>query len=434
MNEPETARAAVGLRAGVLARLPRRQIVVAMTFAACIIAYTDRVNISVASLAMQEQLHWSDAEKGLVFGAFFAGYMVFMFAGGVLSTRFGGKLVLGLSVLAWSVFTLLTPAAAALSLPALLVARIGMGVGEAAMFPGAYELFGRWVPPTERARAAARMLSGIPIGTIVGLIGAGWLATRFGWPAAFYAFGIAGLVWVAVWFRSIANNPAQDPRVSPTELALLPTGPSVRAWGLQGFGRQLLRAPVVAVVSAHFALTWSLYVLLSWLPSYFRDVQGLSIASAGLYSAAPWLVMFATANIAAVAADRMIASGLPVTRTRKLMQCGSLAGTAALLLLLQQAHSPGSALALLCVATGVLGISWAGFGPAMLDIAPKKSAVLYGFSNTIATIPGIAGNFVTGWLKNVTGTYSAAFAVTAAVAVLGALAFGRWFSARPIEE
>ena len=57
-------------------------------------------------------------------------------------------------------------------------------------------------------------------------------------------------------------------------------------------------ALVAAIAVAHFAVTWSLYVLLSWLPSYFRDIQHLSIANAGLYSAAPWLCMFAASNLA----------------------------------------------------------------------------------------------------------------------------------------
>jgi ACS family sodium-dependent inorganic phosphate cotransporter len=58
--------------------------------------------------------------------------------------------------------------------------------------------------------------------------------------------------------------------------------------------------------------------------------------------------------------------------------------------------------------------------------------VVYGFSNTFATIPGIVGVAVTGWLVDVTGTYSAAFALAAAVSVLGALVFGFFFDSRRI--
>ena len=406
----------------------RRHLVVALTFVACIVAYTDRVNISVAIVAMADQYHWSPVEKGRILSSFFVGYFFFMFAAGVMAAHVGGKRVLGWSVFAWSVFTLLTPLAAGLSMKALIASRIGMGIGEAAMFPAAYEVFARWVPTPERARAAARMLSGIPIGTVLGLAGAGWLVQNASWPAAFYLFGSAGLVWVIVWFRQVENDPVDDPRVGAEERALLARSCSGTAtMSIAAVCKVLFSRAVAGIAFAHFAVTWSLYVLLSWLPSYFRDVQHLSIASAGLYSAAPWLSMFAASNLAAIAADRMIERGAPIARTRKLIQCGSLVATAGLLLLLQLAHTPALAVSLLCVTTGALGCSWAGFAPGMLDVAPRHGAVLYGFSNTFATLPGIFGVYITGWLVGTSGGYESAFALTAAVSVGGALIFGVLF-------
>ena len=57
-----------------------------------------------------------------------------------------------------------------------------------------------------------------------------------------------------------------------------------------------------------------------------------------------------------------------------------------------------------------------GFGPNSFDIAPRHADVIWGISNTFATIPGVVGVFVTGWLVDRTGSYSAPFAVTAGVA------------------
>ena len=417
----------------VIGHWPRRRVVVWLTFLGCVIAYTDRVNISVAAVAMKEHFGWSQTEKGLVLSAFFVGYFSFMFVAGLLATRFGGKRVLGCSVVAWSIFTLLTPLAAMLSLAPLLVARIGMGIGEAAMFPATFELFGRWVPPTERARAVAWLYSGIPIGTLIGLMGTGWIIGRFGWPMAFYAFGVAGLLWVIAWFKQVQNDPAADPRVGPEESAQLSKArPAAGPVDKVPLRRLLLRTPVVALIAGHFATAWSLYVLLSWLPSYFRDVQGLSIANAGLFSAAPWLAMFAATNLAAVVSDRMIARGVRLTTTRKVMQCAGLVVSAAFLVMLREAHSPGAALMLLCAATGALGCTWSGVPPSFLDIAPRHGAVLFGFSNTFATIPGIVGVAATGWLVDVTGTYSAAFVLTAVVSAAGALIFGFFFDGCPI--
>jgi len=411
----------------------RRHWLVAMAFLACVVAYTDRVNISVAAVTMKEQLGWSQTEKGFVLSSFFIGYLRFMLASGWLATRYGGRRVLGCAVLAWSLFTLLTPPAAALGMTTLIAVRIAMGIGEAAVLPAVYALFGRWIPAAESTRAVARFLSGVPVGTVVGLIVTGWIIAHFDWPMAFYGFGLVGLLWVGLWFATVADDPASDPRLSPDERAkLVAAAPAATAAGPVPWRALLLRAPVWAMVASHFATLWVLYFLLAWLPSYFRDVQHLSIADAGLFSAAPWLAMFVISNLAAPLADRMIRRGVSVTATRKCMQCTGLLVAAACLLATRDVLAPGPALLLLCGATGALGLTWSGYAPNSLDLAPRYAAVLSGFSNSIATLPGIVGVAVTGWLVDVTGTYAAPFVLTAVVSFIGALVYLLWFDARPL--
>ncbi len=414
--------------------MPRRHVVVGMAFLGVVVGYTDRVNISVAAVAMKEQLGWSQTEKGLVLSAFFVGYLLFMFASGWLASRFGGKRVLGLSVLAWSLFTLATPLAASLSFGALLVARVGMGIGEAGLFPASYEMFGRWVPATERSRAIARLLSGIPLGTVLGTMVTGWLVGHFGWPMAFYSFGAVGLVWVAVWLTQVHNDPHSDPRVAKEERGLLPPPLPRGTRAPVPWRRLLVRPQVLAVIVGHFAATWNLYVLLSWLPSYFRDVQHLSIVNAGLFSAAPWLSMFVVIHFSASVADRMIARGVSATRTRKIMQCTGLLVSAVFLLALKNVQSAGAALVLICAATGIQGLVSCGYAPGIMDVAPRHASLLNGVSNTIATIPGVIGVAVTGWLVDVTGTYTAAFVLTATVSGVGALLFALLFRAEPLAD
>ena len=417
-------------------RMPERHLVVALTFLACAIAYSDRVNIAVAAVAMKEQFGWTQTEKGLVLSAFFVGYLLFMFAAGMVSTRFGGKGVLGWSVIAWSVCTLLTPLAAKLSVSNLIAVRIGMGVGEAALFPASYDLFGRWIPPKERAQATARVASGIPVGTVIGLMGSSWLVGHWNWSAAFYPFGAAGLLWALIWFHRVKNNPTDERRMSRDERALLSTilhsPPMVSGKEGRPLRHLLLRKSVLAIVAAHFASNWNLYVLLSWLPSYFRDVQGLSVANAGLYSAAPWLAMFASSNISAIISDQMTQRGVDPTATRKTILCTALTICAALLIVLPSARSAPVALTELCAATAAIGCTWSAYPAAILDVAPQRSAVLYGFSNTFATLPGVIGVTATGWLVDITGTYTAGLVLAGVVAVVGAVLFGFFFNAQPI--
>ena len=207
--------------------------------------------------------------------------------------------------------------------------------------------------------------------------------------------------------------------------------PTTQRMDRKSLQQLLLRPTVLGIVAGHVAYTWNLFVLLSWLPSYFRDVHGVSIANSGLFAAAPWLTMFVVSNLAGTAAERMVRHGVSVTTTRKIMQCGALIVSAGLLLALRGVHSPGAALTILCAAAGALACTAAGHMAVYLDVAPRNGAVLFGFGNTFAAVPGIVGVAITGWLLDVTGTYLAAFVLTAIVSAVGALAFGLLVDARP---
>jgi MFS transporter, ACS family, solute carrier family 17 (sodium-dependent inorganic phosphate cotransporter), other len=411
----------------------RRHRIVALCFVAVVIGYTDRVNISVASVAMRDQFGWSQTTKGVVLASFFVGYMVFMPMAGWLSARFGGHRALGLAVLTWSIFTLLTPIAAFSSLSMLVAARVGMGIGEAAMFPAAYDLFGRWVPDSERTRAVTQLASGMPLGTIAGLAITGWIVATNGWPLAFYAFGLLGLGWTVVWFAGTHNMPEHDPKVTHEKRGLLETGTDARPPDTVVHWRRLLSAPALwAIVVAHFCSNWVLYLLLAWLPSYFRDVQHLSLANAGLFSAAPSLTMAVVLNVAGFATDALIARGVNRTWVRKLSLTAGLLGPAVCMLLVPIVQSSAAALLLLSGAMGTLGFTQGGFAANMIDIAPRQAAIVMGISNTVATIPGIVCVATAGWLIDATGTYSAVFLVAAAISTAGATVYALYADTRPV--
>jgi MFS transporter, ACS family, solute carrier family 17 (sodium-dependent inorganic phosphate cotransporter), other len=389
-------------------RWPPYYAVVLLCFAAVFISYLDRTNISVASIAMKEQFGWSETTKGFVLSSFFIGYLLLQVASGTLANRFGGKLVLGVAVIWWSLFTVLTPAAALVSLPALIAARIALGLGEAAVFPASINMVARWVPPEHRSRAVALFTSGLSIGTVFALPVTGWLVKSYGWPMPFYAFGVLGFFWALIWFARVGNGRAVDFGMADQSRSI--------PW------RAILRTPAVwAIIVNHFSCNWTLYLLLAWLPSYFKASFNVTLANAGLLSAAPWLTFFLMANAAAHIADGMMRRGSGATFVRKVMQSIGLVGPALFLLLLQVAASPVTGVLLMCCAAGTLAFCMAGFAPNSLDIAPRHADVIWGISNTFATLPGIVGVAVTGWLVQRTGSYATPFLVTAAISVSGAL-------------
>ncbi|HEV8716085.1 MAG TPA: MFS transporter, partial [Candidatus Binatia bacterium] len=106
---------------------PTRLTVVLLFFFSSFICYMDRINISVTILQMEEEFGWGAAQKGLVLSSFFWGYLITQLPGGWLADRFGAKVILGIGVLWWSLFTLLTPLSAG-SLGLLFLARASMGL------------------------------------------------------------------------------------------------------------------------------------------------------------------------------------------------------------------------------------------------------------------------------------------------------------------
>ncbi len=244
-----------------------RHSLVLASFLALFIAYLDRVNISVAAIAMQETLSWSETEKGFVLSSFFIGYMAAQILGGVLADKYGGKRVLLWSLVAWSIFTLLTPVAASASFLALILVRIGLGLGEAPLSPAVLSLFGRWIPENERSRSVAIYSSAAIAGTIAALLVTGFAVSRFGWQSVFYGFGAIGLIY-ALWLnRVVYETPDAHPNVSADERTLLAGSvvsqertpiPWKTIWSLPAMG---------ALVITCFCTSWSLYVVRSGMPS-----------------------------------------------------------------------------------------------------------------------------------------------------------------------
>jgi ACS family sodium-dependent inorganic phosphate cotransporter len=401
---------------------PRRFVLVGLCFFSTFICYIDRVNMSVAIIPMAEEFQWGQTTRGIVLSSFFYGYLATQVLGGWLADRYGGKVVLGLGVLWWSIFTLLTPPAAAVSLVVLFIARVGMGLGEGVAFPAIYNLFARWVPVHERARSVALNTSGIPLGTVAALLLTPAITIAWGWPAVFYLFGILGFLWYSLWHFFASDSPQTHRSIHPTELQFIrgnaPLAPKNEKipWGLL-----LSKAPVWAIIINHFCSNWGFYVILTWLPTYFKQALGADLSKVGLYTILPWLVMFIMGNVAGWVADALIKTGFSVTFVRKLMQSIGFFGAAAFLSLIGGVTTVPQAIFYMCCTLGLGAFALSGFGVNHLDIGPRYAGILLGFTNTAGTIPGVVGVTLTGFILDATGSWNLVFLISAGIYVFGAL-------------
>jgi ACS family sodium-dependent inorganic phosphate cotransporter len=308
-----------------------------------------------------------------------------------------------------------------MSLVALIGVRVLLGLGEAGMLPGSYNLIGQWVPLRERSRATSLMVSGIPAGTVLSLLLAGPIVVQFGWPSVFYVFGGLGILWAVCWFILAPKNPSIRPAVAGAglERERIP-------W------RALLSTPSVwALICCNACNHWGVSLIVSWLPSYFKDVHGFGMTRAGLSSIAPWITMFIMINAGAYISDRMIVRGVEPTTVRKVVVSVGLATAALFFLLVTITSSPLSAMLMVCGIMGGFGISYSGFAPSAVDLAPRHAGVLHAIAVTIGQIPGSAAVAATGWLVQSTGSYTSPFVAAAVVAVFGIVIWSTFGSARP---
>ena len=398
-----------------------RYSVILMCFAATFVCYIDRVNISVAIIPMAEEFNWDLTTQGLILSSFYVGYLLMQIGGGHLADKLGGKIVLGLGVLIWSFFTFITPWAAFFGLTALIVARIGMGLGEAVTFPSVYSLVTRWFGADEKSKAIALNASGIPIGTVFALIVTPLIVTYLGWEWAFYLFGLVGVVWYIAWQYFVTTTPQEHTRISEEEKAYLaehaPASGSVEeSIPITHF---LKNKPLWAIIVAHFCNNWTLYVILSWLPKYVNEGLGVAFAAVGLIAMLPHITSFLCLNIAGSIADRMIKNGMDVTFVRKLMQTIAFGGLGVCLFMIGYVESVWAAMAILCLGKVFSAAGIGGHSVNHMDIGPRHAGKLMGITNTAGTIPGIIGVYVSGMILDATGSWAMVFQVTAGVTFFG---------------
>ena len=405
-----------------------------MTVLAVYICMIDRIAISIAIIPMAEDNGWSPTVQGAVMSAFFLGYVTLQIPAGYLSDRFGGKWVLGLGVLFWSLFTLLTPASAALGITVLLACRFLMGVAEAVTWPSIYSLYSRWVHPDRRASAVGLMNSGISGGAVIALICTPWLISVWSWQGAFYLYGVLGVLWFAVWAPLARSRPA-DKTDWDTADAVLATAEAGSAADQNDVSAQpvyprltvrgMLRSRAVwAVAVAHVCINWSLYLVLSWFPTFVNRELGADLQLAGFLALAPTIVSLVMAPLAGRLFDRLVTKGYDRLIVRRVMQSLAFVGITAAMMAITLTDSLILSVTVITLSNALTAFSIGGFATNHLDIAPNQSGLLMGVTNTLAAVSSSASVFVSGWIQDLSGGWDAVFLTAAGVSVFGAVIYG----------
>jgi ACS family hexuronate transporter-like MFS transporter len=405
-----------------------RWYIAGLIFVATVINYIDRQVFSILAPELQRAIGWSELDYGRIVIAFQLSYAVAMAISGRVLDRIGTKIGLGVSVLAWSVVEVAH--AAARTAFGFGAARFCLGLTEASMFPAAVKTVAEWFPAKERALATGIFNSGVALGTVLASLIVPYLAAWYGWQAAFVITGIAGLIWVPLWWWLYADR-ATHPRLTDHDRTLVVDDAPVTAGSKVKWIQLLGYRQTWAYALTKFLGDPIWWFYLFWLPKFLAerfDIRGTAVAP---YLMTVYIAADLGCLLAGWVSSSFVARGWSVNAARKTTMAMLASVMIPSVLTAPRLDSPWAAMALIALACGChQGWSTVVFTVAS-DLFPSRAAAsVTGFGGFIAGMASIGAAEVTGRILQLDpGNYTPMF-IAAALLYPTALAVLHVFSPR----
>ncbi len=350
---------------------------------------------------MQVDLQLTKTQLGELMSAFFWVYAFVQIPIGWLAERYGAGRVLASGLIVWACATLLLGISSAF--PALIAFRMLLGLGESTGFPCVSKLLATAVPVTSLGLANGIVGCAYTLGPAFGTYFGGMLMAQYGWRSTFLAFGALSLLWLIPWSRvSVPKTVAAQKDTPMPSLQRIVSEPSL--WGT-----------ALGLFSSNYAF----YFMLSWLPFYLVTARGYSTVEMAKLAGSAYVLTALSSLFAGWAIDRYIRHGGSANFIYKAIMAAAHAG--AVLCMLGLAFGPRS-LALPCIYLFQALIGAASPGvyaiPQILGGAAAAGRWV-GIQNSIGNFAGIIAPWLTGFMIDYTGQFTAAFVVAAAVSLLG---------------
>lgn len=239
--------------------------------------FIDRQILVILQESIKNDLSLSDTQLGLLTGLSFALFYVTL---GIpiarLADRTNRKKIIAWSLAVWSAMTVVS--GRALNFTQLLLARIGVGIGEAGASPAAHSMISDYFPANKRATALAVYSMGIYIGILLGYLFGGWLDEFFGWRTALMVLGVPGILYAVFFYFTVKEPPrGYAENLSTNDAANYSLG--------QVFGLLMSRKAFICLALGAGIHCFSVYGVGNWLPSFLARLHGMERGEIGTWLA-----------------------------------------------------------------------------------------------------------------------------------------------------
>jgi ACS family hexuronate transporter-like MFS transporter len=446
-----------------------------LMFASTVLNYMDRQTVSLVRPQIRETFGiTADVDFGWILSAFMMTYALFQVPAGYLVDRYDLRRAYALAVAGWSLAAVAT--ALAPGLGALIACRALLGIGESFNWPCALRVTGRILPQADRSLGNGIFNSGAAVGAVVTPLVVTSLTQAFGWRAAFFVIGAAGIIWVVAWLVLVQGRHRQmlaAPKPAPIDESLLSPhrsrlsgpvrgaflgalvggaavalsalwfGPSAIWLGIAlamigplvvaaliplaelkgaewaaGLGEivRLRRFWSLVVVSVSINICW--HFLINWIPTFLKEERGLSYQASNFLSAIPFLAADAGNLGGGWLSRRLAARGLSPRRARQLVMIGCA-------VLIQTnlgvafARGDAAVLVLLSVAAAATAAFMANYFAFAQEVSVPRTGLVVGYLGAIGNIFVAGFQPFAGKVKDLTGSFSLVFVIIALVPLLG---------------
>ncbi len=409
-------------------RIRPPQVVLALLCLLYFTLFVNRVNIATVAPYMKTDLGLTNTQFGLVVSAFAIPYALFQLIGGWIGDRFGPRLTLSVCCGLVGLSTILTGAAR--GFVSLFVLRLALGFAEGAAFPTATRAMSSWTPAKNWGFAQGITHSFARLGNALTPLVMAALLLALSWRGSFVALGLLSFAWLFLWAWYFRNDPRRHHAITEADLAALPAPASNRKrapW----LPLALLILPVTIV---DFCYGWTLWLFLSWIPTFFFENYHLNLQSSALFSAGVLFAGVIGDTAGGLASDRLLRmTGNLLVARRAVIVTGFL-GAFVFLIPVVLIHNLTLAAIGLSLAFFFAELIVAPIWSIPMDIAPRYAGTASGMMNFGFGLAGLVSPSSFGYLVDRTGSWVVPFTASIALLLLGAILALRLRPDRPFEQ
>jgi MFS family permease len=388
--------------------------------AAIAINYLDRSTISIANPQIRAEFHMSAAQFGALQSAWSLAYALAQVPVGLLIDRLGPGILLGVSLILWSI------AVAAGGLVAnytrLFIARAVLGITESPAYPAAVRVTSDWFQIRDRGVPTGIFTMGSNVGTAIGPPLLTALMLLGGWRWMFIIMGIIGIGASVVWFW-LYRDPGKAV-LDATERTYLEGNKSRRSGApitAGQWGRIFRFRTTWGMMLGAFCSGYGIWMYITWLPGYLEGEHHISIARTGYLASIPLVCSIAGSFCGGYASDRLIARGMALVQARKLPAALGYLGSAVFTAFAAMSTAPAPAIVWISLAMFLLWFAVAAKWTLITAVSPQDyCGSCSSIQNFGSYLGGACSPVLTGLIVDRTGSFVLALAIGGIVMAVGA--------------